>query len=172
VPPELAVIHPFCHAGSLAIGFQPFMEKKMTKWLRTFEHMIIQSLIYMMALIILISTIELGYLLVKDIVSPPVFFLEIEELLELFGFFLLIIIGIELLETIKAYLQDKVIHSEIVLEVALIAIARKVIILDLKEYDSVVILGIAALIITISVSYYIVRRKLRVDLCNDLNQKA
>ena len=144
----------------------------MTKWLRTFEHMIIQSLIYMMALIILISTIELGYLLVKDIVSPPVFFLEIEELLELFGFFLLIIIGIELLETIKAYLQDKVIHSEIVLEVALIAIARKVIILDLKEYDSVVILGIAALIITISVSYYIVRRKLRVDLCNDLNQKA
>lgn len=148
------------------------MEKKMTKWLRTFEHMIIQSLIYMMALIILISTIELGYLLVKDIVSPPVFFLEIEELLELFGFFLLIIIGIELLETIKAYLQDKVIHSEIVLEVALIAIARKVIILDLKEYDSVVILGIAALIITISVSYYIVRRKLRVDLCNDLNQKA
>ena len=143
----------------------------MTKWLRTFEHMIIRSLIYMMALIILISTVELGYLLVKDIVSPPVIFLEIDELLELFGFFLLIIIGIELLETIKAYLQDKVIHSEIVLEVALIAIARKVIILDLKEYDSVVILGIAALIITISVSYYIVRRKLRVDLCNDLNQK-
>jgi uncharacterized membrane protein (DUF373 family) len=147
------------------------MEKAMTKWLRTFEHMIIRSLIYMMALIILISTVELGYLLVKDIVSPPVIFLEIDELLELFGFFLLIIIGIELLETIKAYLQDKVIHSEIVLEVALIAIARKVIILDLKEYDSVVILGIAALIITISVSYYIVRRKLRVDLCNDLNQK-
>jgi uncharacterized membrane protein (DUF373 family) len=147
------------------------MEKAMTKWLRTFEHMIIRSLIYMMALIILISTIELGYLLVKDIVSPPIFFFEIDELLELFGFFLLIIIGIELLETIKAYLQDKVVHSEIVLEVALIAIARKVIILDLKEYDSVVILGIAALIITISVSYYIVRRKLRIDLSENLNQK-
>ncbi|WP_319407186.1 phosphate-starvation-inducible PsiE family protein [uncultured Desulfosarcina sp.] len=143
----------------------------MTKWLRTFEHMIIRSLIYMMALIILISTIELGYLLVKDIISPPVFFLEIDELLELFGFFLLIIIGIELLETIKAYLQDKVVHSEIVLEVALIAIARKVIILDLKEYDSVVILGIAALIITISVSYYIVRRKLRIDMSDSLDQK-
>ena len=136
----------------------------MTKWLRTFEHLIIRSLIYMMAVIILISTIELGYLLIKDIVSPPVFFLEIDELLELFGFFLLILIGIELLETIKAYLQDKVVHSEIVLEVALIAIARKVIILDFKEYDSTVILGIAALIITISASYYIIRRKIRVDL--------
>jgi uncharacterized membrane protein (DUF373 family) len=136
----------------------------MTQWLRTFEHAIIRCLIYMMALIILISTIELGYLLIKDIVSPPVFFLEIDELLELFGFFLLILIGVELLETIKAYLQDQVVHSEVVLEVALIAIARKVIILDLKEYDSTVLIGIAALILTIAGAYYIVRRKLRIDL--------
>ena len=136
----------------------------MIKWLRTFEHAVIQLLIYMMAVIIVISTIELGYLLVKDIVSPPVFFLEIDELLELFGFFLLILIGIELLETIKAYLQDKVVHSETVLEVALIAIARKVIILDFKEYDSIVIVGIAALIVAISGSYYILRRKIRVDV--------
>jgi uncharacterized membrane protein (DUF373 family) len=136
----------------------------MNKWLRTFEHMIIRALIFMLAVIVLISTVELGYLLIKDIVSPPVFFLEIDQLLELFGFFLLILIGIELLETIKAYLKDQVVHSEIVLEVALIAIARKVVILDLKEYDSTVILGIAALIITISGAYYIVRRKLRIDL--------
>lgn len=140
------------------------MEASMTQWLRTFEHLIIRSLIYMMAVIIFISTIELGYLLIKDIISSPVFFLEIDELLELFGFFLLILIGIELLETIKAYLIDKVVHSEIVLEVALIAIARKVIILDFKEYDSIAILGIAALIITISASYYIIRSKIRVDL--------
>ncbi len=144
----------------------------MTKWLRTFEHIIIRSLIVMMAVIILISTIELGYLLVKDIVSPPVFFLEIDELLELFGFFLLILIGIELLETIKAYLQDEVVHSEIVLEVALIAIARKVIILDFEKYDSMVILGIAALIVTISLSYYIVRRKIRVDLSMDKSTRS
>ncbi len=139
----------------------------MTKWLRTFEHAIIRSLIYMMAVIIFISTIELGYLLVKDISSAPLFFFEIDQLLELFGFFLLILIGIELLETIKAYLQDKVVHSEIVLEVALIAIARKVIILDFKDYDGIVILGIAALIVTISFSYYLVRRKVRVDLSDD-----
>ncbi len=144
----------------------------MNRWLRPFEHVIIRSLIIMMAVIILISTIELGYLIVKDIFNPPVFFLEIDELLDLFGFFLLILIGIELLETIKAYLQDKVVHSEIVLEVALIAIARKVIILDFKEYDSIIVLGIAALILTISVAYYIVRRKLRIDLTDIKNTSA
>jgi len=136
----------------------------MTRWLRTFEHTIIRALIVMMAIIILISTIELGYLLIKDIVRPPVFFFEIDELLELFGFFLLILIGIELLETIKAYLKDKVVHSEVVLEVALIAIARKVIILDLKAYDSTVLIGIAAMIIAIAGAYFILRRKLRIDL--------
>ena len=137
-------------------------------WLRRFEHAVIRTLIFMMAVIILISTVELGYLLIKDIISPPILFLEIDQLLDLFGFFLLILIGIELLETIKAYLLDQVVHSEIVLEVALIAIARKVIILDLKEYDSTIILGIAALIITIAAAYYILRRKIRVDLSCDL----
>jgi uncharacterized membrane protein (DUF373 family) len=139
-------------------------------WLRRFEHAIIRTLIFMMAIIILISTVELGYLLIKDIISPPILFLEIDQLLDLFGFFLLILIGIELLETIKAYLLDQVVHSEIVLEVALIAIARKVIILDLKEYDSTIILGIAALIITIAAAYYILRRKIRVDLSCDLQR--
>jgi uncharacterized membrane protein (DUF373 family) len=135
-------------------------------WLRSFEHAIIWALIVMMAVIILISTVELGYLLGKDIVTPPIFFLEIEQLLELFGFFLLILIGIELLETIKAYLKQQVVHSEIVLEVALIAIARKVIILDLKAYDSMLVIGVAALILTIAVAYYILRRKVRLDLEN------
>ncbi|MCG6892060.1 MAG: phosphate-starvation-inducible PsiE family protein [Desulfobacteraceae bacterium] len=133
-------------------------------WLKSFEHAVIRILIMLMAVVILISTIELGYIVIKDILSPPIFLLEIEELLDIFGFFLLILIGIELLETIKAYLVEKVVHSEVVLEVALIAIARKVIILDLKEYDSVTVIGIAALILSIAAAYYIVRRKIRVDL--------
>ena len=68
-------------------------------------------------------------------ITPPIILLEINELLEIFGFFLLVLIGVEILETIKAYLLEKVVHVEIVLEVALFAIARKVIILDLEKYE-------------------------------------
>jgi len=50
------------------------------------------------------------------------------------------------LETIKAYLLDKVVHVEIVLEVALIAIARKVIILDLEKYSSLTVLTVIAML--------------------------
>ena len=77
---------------------------------------------------------------------------------EIFGFFLILLIGVELLETIKAYLSENVVHSEIVLEVALIAIARKVITLNVKEYEPMTLIGIAALIFTISVSYFFIRR--------------
>lgn len=71
----------------------------------------------LMAVMILISTIELGYFVIEEILSPPVFLPEIEELLDIFGFFLLILIGIELLETIKVYLAEKGVHSGFALEV-------------------------------------------------------
>ena len=106
----------------------------------------------------MLSTIELGWIIAKDIFTPPVILLEIEELLEIFGFFLLILIGVELLETIKAYLNQGVVHVEVVLLVALIAIARKVIILDLKQLPSMAIFGIAALILCISIAYFLVKR--------------
>ena len=46
------------------------------------------------------------------------------------GGFLLVLIGIELLDTIKAYFRENTIHVEIVILLAIIAIARKVILLD------------------------------------------
>ena len=130
--------------------------------LKKFEKTVIISLIVMMVLVVLISTIELAVLIIKDIIEPPRFWLGIDQLFEIFGFFLLLLIGVELLETIKAYLSEHVVHSEIVLEVALIAISRKVITLDVKEYDPLTLLGIAALIVTIAIAYYFIK-KVRTD---------
>ena len=126
--------------------------------LKKFERLIIGCLIVLMVLVILISTVELAVLIFKDIFEPPRFWLGIEELFEIFGFFLMLLIGVELLETIKAYLSDHLVHSEIVLEVALIAISRKVITLDVKQYEPLSLIGIAALIVTISVAYFLIKR--------------
>jgi len=40
-----------------------------------------------------LTTIELAWILVKDVLTPPVFLLEIEEILELFGLFLLVLLA-------------------------------------------------------------------------------
>ena len=136
-------------------------EFNMLDALKKFEHVVIVSLISMMVLVVLLATIELGWIIVKDIITPPIILLKITELLEIFGFFLLVLIGVELLETIKAYLLDKVVHVEIVLEVALIAIARKVIILDLEKYDGLTVLSMAGLILAVATAFYVVRRKIK-----------
>jgi uncharacterized membrane protein (DUF373 family) len=133
----------------------------MDRYLKLFQKVVVVSLIIMMALIILLSTVELGWIILKDIITPPYVLPGITELLDVFGFFLLILIGIELLETIRAYLVEHIVHVEIVLEVALIAVARKVIILDVKEYPSLTILAIGALILALSVAFLLERQARR-----------
>ena len=130
----------------------------MQSFLKKFEHIIVLSLITMMVIVVVLATIELGWVIIRDIITPPIILLEIDELLEIFGFFLLVLIGIELLETIKAYLITNVVHVEIVLEVALIAIARKVIILDIDKYESLTLVGIAALISAVSLAFFVIKR--------------
>lgn len=136
-------------------------ENKLGRVIKLFERMVVVSLVVMMMLVVALATVELGWIIVKDIITPPVFLLEVEELLEIFGFFLLILIGVELLETIKAYLKDNVIHVEIVFEVALIAVARKVIVLDMSKYDGLTVLSIAALIIALAGAFFLWRRARR-----------
>jgi uncharacterized membrane protein (DUF373 family) len=126
--------------------------------LRKFERWMILTLITMMAIVLFLSIIELGWILVKDIITEPVLLLEIKELLEIFGLFLLVLIGIELLDSIKTYITENVIHVEVVLIVAMIAIARKVIILDIDKYSGMTLIGIASLILSLSAAYYLINK--------------
>ena len=124
-----------------------------------FKRVLVIAITVMMGLVLFLNVLELGYVLIKDIVNePPYFILNINEILELFGLFLLVLIGIELFETMEIYIKDNVVHIEVVLTVALIAVARKVIILDVKKVGSLTLLGIAAIILALSVGYYLIMR--------------
>ena len=134
------------------------MVKIIGRFLGLFERLIVGSLILMMILVILLSTIDLGRILVLDIITPPNYLLNINELLDVFGLFMLILIGVELLETIRAYLNEHEVHVEIVIEVALLAVARKVVIIDVKEYLPESLLAIAAIVLSLAVAYYLQKR--------------
>jgi uncharacterized membrane protein (DUF373 family) len=112
----------------------------------------------MMGFTILLATIELAWLIIKDVITPPIILLEINELLDIFGLFLLVLLGIELISTLKAYLTENEVHVEVVFAVALIAIGRKVIILDVEKISSLSLMGIASIIISLSIGYFLVKR--------------
>jgi len=130
----------------------------MESLLKRLERALLVILTGMMAVVLVLATAELGYVLILDLLRPPLFILEIDELLEIFGLFLLVLIGIELLDTMKAYMVEKVVHVEIVFAVALIAVARKVIVLDVAKYPSLTLMAIGVIIIALSVGYYLIKR--------------
>lgn len=127
----------------------------MIQHLKQFERFIVAALILMMVVVILLSVGELGWILVRDVISPPVLILEIDELLELFGFFLLVLIGIELLETIKNYYTEGKIELTVIFTVALIALARKIIILEPDKYDPMTLVGLGIMILALVSGYWV-----------------
>jgi len=131
----------------------------MLKLFKEYERWMVQLLMAMMAIAIGLATLDLGWVIFQNVLEPPIPLIDADQLLDIFGLFMLVIIGIELLETImKTYLVKGEPHFEVVLSVAIIAIARKVIILDLKEIDSLSLFGIAAIILSLTLGYYFMKR--------------
>jgi uncharacterized membrane protein (DUF373 family) len=122
---------------------------------RKLEQAVTMALIAMMAVIVLLATVELGWTIAKDVVAPPLFFPGIDKLLEGFGKFLLVLIGIELLETMRAFAHAHVVRVEVVLSVAMIAVARKIVVFEPDHMSPITLLGIAATLAALAVAYRI-----------------
>jgi uncharacterized membrane protein (DUF373 family) len=122
------------------------------------QKLTVLTLAGMIVVVTSLSTIHLGVLIGQEIWKPPRFLIPVQGLLEVFGYFLLVLIGIELIETLKAYVKKDVIHVRVVLEVALIAMARKVIIEEPNEVSSLTLFGIAALILALGIASYFERQ--------------
>ena len=117
----------------------------------------------LMTIIVAIAIVELGIVLYVDLFDPTdnVLFLEIDEMFRIFGFFFIILIGFELVETVEMYFKDNVIHAEVVLLVAVIAVSRKVILLDLEKYDPLAIIGLGIIIIALGTCYWFIKLSYR-----------
>ncbi len=122
------------------------------------QKLIAVALAVLLVIVVTLSTVHLGFLIAEEIWTPPRFLIPVQGLLEIFSFCLLILIGVELLETLKAYLRRDVIHVRLVLEVALIAMARKVIILEPNTIPAATLFGVAALILALGVAFYFERQ--------------
>jgi len=119
------------------------------------------ALAAMLCVVVILSTLHLGVLIADEIWQPPRFLIRVQGLLEIFGYFLLVLIGVELIETLKAYLKKDVIHIRVVLEVALIAMARKVIVEEPNAVPSLTLFGIAALILALGIAFHVERQARR-----------
>ena len=116
------------------------------------------ALLALMAVIVLSATLEVGYEIATNLFAPPGFFIGVRDLFELFGLFLMVLIGLELMVSIRMYLQDHRIHAEMMLLVAITAITRKIVILAATKMEPMVLFGIGFIVLSLTAGYFFMRR--------------
>lgn len=131
------------------------------KILHTVENYIAITLLVLMGVVVISGAVELAYEILTSMIEPPGFFVGISEMLDIFGLFLMILIGLELMTSIQMYLNDHAIHAEMMFLVAMTAVTRKIVIFDATKSEPLVIFGIGFLVVSLSVGYYLVKRRNR-----------
>ena len=117
------------------------------------------ALLGLMGIVVIAAIVELAYEIVMGLIQPPGFFLGVTELLETFGLFLMVLIGLELMTSIHMYLSDHTIHAEMMFLVAMTAVTRKIVILEAGTTEPLLLFGLGFLILALSGGYFLIRKK-------------
>lgn len=127
-----------------------------------FEKVIYAALMVMLMAVLVAAILDLTWLLYQALWMVSPYLLESHELILVLGAFLLVLIGVELLDTIKAYFRENTIHVEIVLLLAMIAVARKVILLDPTGMGGIEygfeLMGIGVIVVGLGAGYYLIKK--------------
>ncbi len=133
----------------------PFLEK-----LHRIIRFAIKILAVLMVAVIVWGIGDVIYVLYQRLTAPPFLLLSINDILATFGAFLAVLIAIEIFINISMYLKTDVIPVRLVVATALMAIARKVIIFDFEKITPPFILGTAAVVFALGITYWLISRKI------------
>jgi uncharacterized membrane protein (DUF373 family) len=128
-------------------------------WLHVAIRYSVRVLAVLMTLVIILSVADVAWVLYNKLLTPPIGLLSVNDILATFGTFMATLIAIEIFVNIVLYLRDDVLHVKLVLATALMAIARKVIVLDYKTIEPEYVWATAAIIFALSIGYWLVVKK-------------
>lgn len=136
----------------------PISDELLILYLRSIIRIGVRILAILMTFVIIWGVIDVGWVIFQRLTDGegPIFLLEITDILATFGAFMAVLIAIEIFVNITIYLRDDIIHVRIVVATALMAIARKVIIMDIEDINPIEIFAIAAVVLALSIGYWLV----------------
>ena len=121
----------------------------------------VRVLALLMVLLILFGVADVCYVFYRQLMAPPFLLITVDDIFKLFGAFLVVLIAIEIFVNIRMYLGTNVVPVRLVLATALMAVARKVIVLDLKEFTAADMIALAAVTIALGATYWLVDQTAR-----------
>lgn len=136
--------------------FERMSSDPLVKCLWKVVQICIRVLAVLMTLVIIWGLFDVVWVLYQRMTTEPVFLLNINDILATFGAFMAVLIAIEIFANIVIYLEYKMIHLKLVLSTALMAAARKVIILDFKVNDYLEVISLGVVILALGICYWLV----------------
>lgn len=116
----------------------------------------VKILAVLMVIVIFWGVADVIYVLYHNLIDEPYMLLNISDIFKTFAAFLAVLIAIEIYQNIVLYLRTDVLPIKLVIATALMAIARKVIIIDFKDISPNYIFATAAVVLSLGVTYYLI----------------
>ncbi|MGR9052613.1 MAG: phosphate-starvation-inducible PsiE family protein [Gammaproteobacteria bacterium] len=119
----------------------------------------VKGLALLMVLVIVFSVFDVMYVLYEKLLSEPKLLLTMDDILETFGSFLVVLIAIEIFINITLYIRSDVIPVKLVVATALMAISRKVIVFDFKVLPYEYVAASSCVVLALGITYWLVQKK-------------
>ena len=116
----------------------------------------VKALSLIMVFVIALGVVDVVYELFYALREPPILHLNVNEMFAIFGTFMVVLIAIEIFINIRLYLGSNTLPIKLVIGTALMAIARKVIVLDLEKIEAQYVFAIGVVVVALGVSYWLV----------------
>ena len=135
-----------------------------------FEKAVVAVLTVMVAISVVLTLAHSG-LALYEIVSSAHPMLDHEGFIKVFAAFMTVLIALEFNHTVLPDITTKapLVKVRAVLLVALLALSRKVVLVDFKQVTYTSMIGLAVLIIAVAAAYWALQRE--EDLCRMVNAK-
>ena len=126
-----------------------------------FEGLVALVLTLVIAVIVLVALFRLTYGVMTGLLLGALDPLDHGIFQSVFGEILTLLIALEFNHTLQYVVkrEQSIIQTKIVLLIALLAIARKFIVLDLSSVDAGQLFGLAAITLALGVAYWLVRER-------------
>ncbi len=133
-------------------------EDAMIRFLHRIIRVAVRVLAVLMVMVIIWCIGDVVYVLVQRLKTAPYFLLDINDIFQTFGAFMAVLIAIEIFINIRLYLGTTILPVRLVVATALMAIARKVIILDLTRISADFVFGIAAVVLALGITHWLLAK--------------
>jgi uncharacterized membrane protein (DUF373 family) len=137
----------------------PPSEYRFQSLISRFECQLSRILAGLLMVVLAASTVQLVIVTAQVLLQPSQDWLG-GQLLQLLDRLLLILIGLEVLQNLTAYLRDHTFQTELVVLTALTAVARKLIVMPPgHEKDPLTLIGVGVVILCLAGAYALLRQR-------------